>query len=75
MKTMKQQLALIGLVVVAQTIVQLQVGITFSTGVLIGMIGSWVILGLIALWLTITILRHISPAAAHADTLIQAAHV
>lgn len=67
-------LALIGLVVVAQTVVQLQVGITYATGVLIGMVGSWVILGLIALWLVVTILRHISPAAAYPSATIRAAH-
>lgn len=67
-------LALIGLVVVAQTVVQLQVGITFATGTLIGMIGSWGILGLIALGLVITILRHISPAAAYPPTTARVAH-
>jgi hypothetical protein len=68
-------LALIGLVVVAQTIVQLQVGITFSTGVLIGMIGSWIVLGLIALWLAVNILRHISPTAPKSATAVRPAHV
>lgn len=53
-------LALIGSVVVAQTMVQLQVGITLPAGVLIGMIGSWIVLGLMALWLAVNILRHIS---------------
>lgn len=68
-------LALIGLVVVAQTIVQIQVGITFPTGVLIGMIGSWIVLGLIALWLAVTILRHISPTAPEPATAVRPAHV
>jgi hypothetical protein len=67
-------LALIGLVVVAQTIVQIQVGITFSTGVLIGMIGSWIVLGLIALWLALTILRHISSTAPELATAVRRAH-
>lgn len=52
---------LIGAVVFSQTLVQINLGISFSPGQLIGMIGSWVILAGIALYLVITYLRRIKP--------------
>lgn len=53
--------ALIGLVVLAQTIVQLNLGIQFSTGQLIGMIGSWIILSGFALWILLLFRKRINP--------------
>lgn len=53
---------LIGAVVIAQTIFQALAGITFPIGVYIGMIGSWVILGLWAIWLAAAFFRSL-PAA------------
>jgi hypothetical protein len=51
---------LIGIVVVGQTVMQTLAGITFPIGVYIGMIGSWVILGIFAISLTISFFRHLS---------------
>lgn len=51
---------LIGLVVLAQTVSQALVGIIFPTGVYIGMIGSWVVMGAFAVWLMIAFFRNIS---------------
>jgi hypothetical protein len=65
-------LALIGLVVAAQTIVQLQVGIVYEAGVLIGMVGSWLLLGVIALWLVVRLLRHITPGNRREAATLQA---
>jgi len=53
-------LALIGAMVIGQTVMQLNLGLEFSTGELIGKIGSWIILGGIAVWLTIAFLRNLS---------------
>jgi hypothetical protein len=50
-------LAQVGVMVIFQTIVQLQAGIQFSTGELIGMIGSWIVMGGIAIWFTAACLR------------------
>jgi hypothetical protein len=38
-------LALIGAMVIGQTVVQLRVGVQFTPGILIGMVGSWVVMG------------------------------
>lgn len=51
--------SLIGLVVVAQTTMQIREGITFDPGVFVGMIGSWVALSAFALWFTAALLRNI----------------
>jgi hypothetical protein len=53
-------LALIGAMVIGQTVMQLNLGLQFSTGELIGKIGSWILLGGIAVWLTISFLRNLS---------------
>jgi hypothetical protein len=51
---------IIGVTVIAQTISQAMVGITFPIGVYIGMIGSWVVMGAFAVGLAISFFRHIS---------------
>lgn len=51
---------LIGVVVIAQTISQALIGIIFSIGVYIGMVGSWVVMGAVAVGLTIQYFRNIS---------------
>lgn len=55
---------LIGVVVIAQTIFQLSAGVTLSVGVLIGMVGSWVVMGVFAIWLTLAFFRSLSEPAA-----------
>lgn len=50
---------LIGMVVIAQTIFQTLAGITFPIGVYIGMVGSWVIMGACAIWLTAAFFRSV----------------
>lgn len=52
--------ALIGVVVIAQTVSQASVGIFFPIGVYIGMIGSWVVMGAFAVGLTIAFFRNIT---------------
>lgn len=52
--------AIVGLTVIAQTISQAMVGITFPIGVYIGMIGSWVVMGAFAIGLAIRYFRNIS---------------
>ncbi len=51
---------LIGVVVIAQTIFQATAGITFSIGVYIGMIGSWVVMGAFAVGLAIRFFSNVS---------------
>jgi len=53
-------LALVGAMVIGQTVMQLNLGLQFSTGQLIGKIGTWIIMGGIAVWLTIAFLRNLS---------------
>jgi hypothetical protein len=53
-------LALMGFIVIGQTIFQRQAGIVFSTGQLIGMIGSWIVMGSIAIGFVIKMLRNLS---------------
>jgi hypothetical protein len=55
-------LALVGAMVVAQTVMQLNVGIQFSTGELIGKVGSWILLGGIAAWLGLIFLHSLQGA-------------
>jgi hypothetical protein len=50
---------LIGLCVISQTVMQLRAGVAFSTGQLIGMIGSWVLLAGFATWTVISMAQHI----------------
>lgn len=51
---------LIGLVVIGQTVFQRMVGITLNPGQLIGYVGSFVVLSLFALWLSVRYFRNIS---------------
>jgi hypothetical protein len=51
--------ALIGVVVVGQTVSQFLAGLVFPPGVYIGMIGSWVVMGAFAVGLTISYFRHL----------------
>jgi hypothetical protein len=53
-------LALVGAMVIGQTVMQLNLGLQFSTGQLIGKVGTWIIMGGIAVWLTVTFLRNLS---------------
>jgi hypothetical protein len=53
-------LVMIGFIVIGQTVFQIQAGITFNQGQLIGMIGSWVIMGSIAIILWFKIFLRIS---------------
>ena len=50
---------LIGLCVISQTMMQLRAGVAFSTGQLIGMIGSWIVLAGFAAWTVVTMARQI----------------
>jgi hypothetical protein len=54
---------LVGIMVVAQTIAQSLVGVELSMGQFIGIVGSFVVMGLIASWLTVALLRHILDSA------------
>jgi hypothetical protein len=56
-------LALIGAMVIGQTIMQLNLGLQFSPGQMIGKIASWIILGGIAIWMSIAFLRNLSEEA------------
>ena len=53
-------LALIGAMVIGQTVMQLNIGVGLSPGQMVGMVGTWNIMGGIAVWLTITFLRNLS---------------
>ena len=53
-------LALVGAMVIGQTVMQLNLGLQFSAGQLVGKAGSWLILGGIAIWLSIVFLRNLS---------------
>jgi hypothetical protein len=53
-------LALMGFIVIIQTIFQIKAGIVFSTGQFIGMIGSWVIMGSIAIGFVLKMLRNLA---------------
>lgn len=52
--------ALVGVMVISQTINQTLVGISFPIGVYIGMIGSWVVMGVFAIGLTFSFFRNLS---------------
>jgi hypothetical protein len=65
--TMLVLLVSVGVGVVATTIVQTSVGIAFSTGQLIGLIGSWVVLGALAVAFTAALLRALPDAPASAS--------
>lgn len=53
-------LALMGFIVLGQTIFQLNAGIVFNTGQLIAMIGSWLVMGSIAIGFVILWLRNLT---------------
>jgi hypothetical protein len=53
-------LAIIGVVVAAQTLAQTLAGITLSTGEYFGKVGTFVIMSLIAIWLMVRFFRNIS---------------
>jgi hypothetical protein len=56
-------LALVGVMVIAQTVMQLNAGIQFSPGELVGKVGSWILLGGVAAWLGLVFLRSLPGAA------------
>lgn len=56
-------LALVGAMVIGQTVMQLNLGVQLSTGQLIGKVGTWIIMGGIAVWLSIAFLRNLSNSA------------
>lgn len=53
-------LALIGAMVIGQTAMQLKIGVEPSPGQMVGMVGTWVIMGGIAVWLSFAFLRNLS---------------
>lgn len=50
---------LIGVVVIGQTAFQIRTGITFNPGQFVGLIGSWVVMGAVAIILTIAFFRNL----------------
>ena len=61
-------LAGVGLAVAGQTWAQLAAGITFSPGVFIGYVGSWVVLGGVGVWFIIALLRSVTETPLHQPT-------
>lgn len=59
---------IIGVTVIAQTISQAMVGITFPIGVYIGMVGSWVVMGAFAVGLAISFFRNISDTSSSQES-------
>lgn len=57
-------LALVGAMVIAQTVMQLNIGVEFSIGQLIGMVSTWIVMGGIAVWLSIVFLQNLSNSMA-----------
>ena len=55
-------LMLVGAMVIGQTVMQLNLGIELSTGQLIGMVGTWIVMGGIALLYSISFLQNLSGA-------------
>jgi hypothetical protein len=53
-------LVLIGAMVIGQTIMQLNLGVELSPGQMIGKVGTWIIMGGIAVWLSAAFLRNLS---------------
>ena len=58
-----------GLTVIAATISQTLEGIIFPVGVYVGMIGSWVVMGAFAFWLTIQFFRNFSGTAQKSERI------
>jgi hypothetical protein len=56
-------LTLIGAMVIGATIMQLRLGVEFTPGQMVGMIGSWIVMGGIAVWLSVVFLRNLSNSA------------
>jgi hypothetical protein len=56
-------LALVGAMVIGQTVMQLNIGVKLSPGQLVGKVGTWIIMGGIAVWLSIAFLRNLSNSA------------
>jgi hypothetical protein len=53
-------LGLIGAMVIGQTVMQLNLGLQFSAGQLIGKVSTWIVMGGIAIWLSIAFLSNLS---------------
>lgn len=60
-------LALVGAMVIAQTIMQLSIGVELSPGQLVGIVGTWIVMGGIAVWLSIVFLQNLSDSVTIAD--------
>jgi hypothetical protein len=56
-------LTLIGAMVIGQTVMQLNIGVELSIGQMIGKVATWVVMGGIAVWLSIAFLRNLSNSA------------
>ena len=54
-------------VVIGQTIMQLKIGVELNPGQLVGMVGTWVIMGGIAVWLAFAFLRNLPNAEISED--------
>ena len=67
-------LAGVGLAVVGQTWAQLAAGITFSPGVFIGYVGSWVVLAGLAVWFIVALLRSVGEHSLRQPAMPLAAH-
>jgi hypothetical protein len=61
--TMLILLALVGMIVAGQTVMQIIEGIVLSPGEFAAFVVPFVLLSLVAIWLTITLLRHIKTTA------------
>lgn len=57
---------LIGIVVVSQTVFQVNAGVAFNPGQFIGLVSSWVIMGAFAAGLTVSFFRHLDSQGAEA---------
>lgn len=53
--------ALVGVVVIGQSIAQALAGLVFPPQIYIGMVGSWVVMGGFAVGLTLAFFRHLEP--------------
>ncbi len=51
---------LVGVAVIGQTTFQIRAGIVFNPGQFIGLIGSWIVMGVVAIGLTIAFFRNLS---------------
>ena len=53
--------------IAAQTVSQRVAGVSFTTGAIVGPIGGFVVLALVAVWMLVILLRHISDAPTQLD--------